>query len=117
MDSERLQRFKDRCNDWNDELDRPSSDKACDEDEVLRKRIFDLLNHPKLDKYSLVDAYYYDFSSIQNLPNEILDSVHWRDAYLLFGITDDLKVVTKLVERDDLDCHYPIENGVVKRKE
>ena len=114
--SERLERFKEHCLDWNEELDGPSTSYAEDADEILRKRIFDLLNHPKLNRYSLVDAYYYDFSSIQNLDKNILDSVNWRDAYLLFGITDDLEIVTKLVERDDLDSNDPIENGIVKQK-
>ena len=115
MDSERLERFKERCNDWDKKISRPSSEKALEQDDVLRKRILDLLNHPKLNEYSFVDAHYYDFSEIQNLPVEILNSVNWRDAYLLFGITDGPEIVAKFVERYDLDSDFPIENGKIKQ--
>jgi hypothetical protein len=92
-ESERLQRYE-RAED--DREDRKFSD-----------RIALLLNHPKIDKYCMVDAYYYDFSVI---PYEIQQSNNfYRDMYMIFGITTEGQAVTKWVERYDLDSDYALE--------
>ena len=107
-ESERLQRYR-------REYDKEEADKA---DEELANRIADLLNHPQIDKYCMVDAYYYDFSVI---PREIQEMNHfYRDMYLLFGITTEGEVVTEWIERYDLDSFDPIVDGKVipgERKE
>lgn len=84
-------------------------------DEEISNRIIALLNHPKIDKYCMVDAYYYDFSVI---PEAIQKTYYLcRDAYLIFGITNDGEIVSKWVDRWDLDCSDPVANGVVIRSE
>lgn len=76
------------------------------------KRIFDLLNDPRLHPYSIVDAKYYDYSV---LPENVRDQFY-RDMYLLYGITEQGEFITKWVERYDLDCNDPIVNGKVIRE-
>jgi hypothetical protein len=91
-ESERLQRYQQY------EYDKSAHDKA-NEDEVFASKIRALLNDPKLDKYCMVDAYYYDFSV---LPKNI-QGKFYRDMYLIYGITTDGEMITKWVERYDLD--------------
>lgn len=102
-ESERLDRYRKECTlEW------------CDENDAeLAKRIKHLLNHPQIDQYCMVDAYYYDFSVIPVCIQE--DNNFYRDMYLLFGITTKGEVVTKWVERYDLDSTDPIVNGEVVR--
>ena len=75
VESERLQRYR-------EEYDKIEADKR---DEELSERIMLLLNDPKIDKYCMVDAYYYDFSAIPEAIQAV--SYLYRDAYLIFGIT------------------------------
>lgn len=99
--SERLERFlEDRGHDRND-------------DEELCIRIKELLNHPKIDEYCLVDAYYYDYSA---LPPPFIDEF-LHDMYFLYGITTRGEMIHKWVDRWDLDSSLPIVDGEVKRKE
>jgi hypothetical protein len=105
-ESERLQRQKEyRC--YHD-----SSDRDLDkEDQELSERIAALLNDSKIDKYCMVDAYYYDFSVI---PRSIQEKLQlWRDAYLIFGITTEGEMISKWVDRWDLDSPDPIVDGKV----
>jgi hypothetical protein len=82
-------------------------------DEKFRLRLIKLLDHPRIDKFSLVDAYYYDYSAI---PQCILDKYNfYRDMYLIYGITDQCDIVSKWIERWDLDSDDPIIDGEVKR--
>ncbi len=99
QDSERLQRFK------------GNGDNLKKEDEEFSSRIFDLLNHPKITKHCMVDAYYYDYSVI---PRH-LQGKFYRDMYLIYGITEDGEIFSKWVERYDLDSDVKIENGELKR--
>jgi len=104
MESERLERVK-RSNLHIYERDK--------DDEILRERIFKLLNDSSLKSYNYVDAYYYDFSA---LPDK-LKGKFYRDMYLLFGINDLAQIVTKWVERYDLDSHHSVIDGkVIKPK-
>lgn len=102
-ESERLQRWKENpCDsekEWAEEIDI-----------ALADRIAKLLNDPKIDKYCMVDAYYYDFSVIPHAIREKLQ--FWRDAYLIFGITNEGEMISKWVDRYDLDSIDPIENGI-----
>lgn len=92
-------------------LERYNEDPEEEADKVFAKRILDLLNHPDVDKYCMVDAYYYDYSTI---PDEILNSLNlYRDAYLIYGITNKGEIVSKWVERYDLDSNDPIVDGKV----
>jgi|ERR1700677_3403217 len=100
-ESERLQRYGRECN----------SEYANEHDSKLSERIAKLLNHPKIDEYCMVDAYYYDFSVI---PRDIQQKLQlWRDVYLIFGITTEGEIVSKWVGRYDLDSHDEIVNGKV----
>ena len=84
---------------------------ALELDCLLETRIMALLNHPDINKYCMVDAYYYDFSSI---PDDIVETQRFvRDMYLIFGITKHGEMVTKWVERWDLDGDLPIVDGEV----
>ncbi len=103
-DSERLQRYKETCG------FSENSEDAHENDKELSQRILAFLNNPKLDKYCMVDAFYYDFSTI---PHEIKEkNQFWRDMYLLYGITIEGEIVKKWVQRWDLDSDCKIENGV-----
>lgn len=85
------------------------------EDENLANRIAALLNHPKINQYCMVDAYYYDFSII---PHGIQEKLQlWRDAYMIFGITTEGEMITKWVDRWDLDSVDPIVDGKVMHGE
>jgi len=107
-ESERLQRYQEKIGfsesrDWADESDKEVSN-----------RIILLLNEPKIDKYCMVDAYYYDFSVI---PRDIQQKLQlWRDAYLIFGINTEGEIVSKWVDRWDLDSNDPIIDGKVIHK-
>lgn len=104
-DSERLQRFKSGF----------GFETSVDNDSKTSLRIFSLLNNSKLDKYCMVDAYYYDFSVI---PRNIQEKYNfYRDVYLIFGITIEGEIISKWVDRWDLDGSDEIVNGeVVKGK-
>lgn len=100
-ESERLERYRmEHDSAWADE-----------KDAELGARILALLNHPKIDKYCMVDAYYYDFSVIPRGVQEKLDL--WRDAYLIFGITTEGEIISKWVDRWDLDSGHPIVDAKV----
>ena len=102
-ESERIERLKDSLY-----LD---SDEACRRDDTFANRIGALLNHPQINKHCMVDAYYYDFSVI---PRDIREKLQlWRDCYLLFGITAEGEIVSKWVDRWDLDSNNPIVDGKV----
>ena len=105
--SERIQRIKENRFLDSEEIDRM--------DEALADRIGALLNHPKLDKWCMVDAYYYDFSVI---PREIqIEKNLWRDCYLIFGVTTEGEMVYKWVDRWALDSDDPVIDGkVIKKK-
>lgn len=82
-------------------------------DRILAERIIALLNHPKIDKHSIVDAFYYDSCEI---PDDIQKKLKlWRDQYLVFGITSEATLISKWVDRWDLDSEYPIVDGKVIR--
>lgn len=84
-------------------------------DSNYSERIFKLLNDPRLDKYSMVDAYYYDYSVI---PYVILDKYNfYSDQYLIFGITNEAEIISKWVDRYDLDSNDPIVDGKVIHSE
>ena len=96
--SERLERFS---NHYDEDTDQ--------KDEDFRNRIFLLLNDDRLDEWCMVDAYYYDFSALP----EHLKGKFYRDMYLLYGITKECEIITKWVERYDLDSSDPIVDGEV----
>lgn len=97
-ESERLQRFKEKYYDLQI---------AEQDDDEFKMRIRALLNHPKIDKHCMVDAYYYDFSVI---PREIQERLNlWRDVYQIFGITTEGEIVSKWVDRWDLDSFDKVE--------
>ena len=106
-ESERLQRYRREF-----KLEFEWADKN---DSDLAERIAGLLNHPQIDKYCMVDAYYYDFSVIPTAIQEKLQL--WRDAYLIFGITTEGEIVSKWVDRWDLDSRDPIIEGKVIHSE
>jgi len=100
-DSERLQRL--RQNHYDEERDIF--------DKEFADRIADLLNHTDIDKYCMVDAYYYDFSVI---PEDVQEKFHfWHDVYLIYGITTKGEIVSKWVDRWELDSSVPIVDGNV----
>jgi hypothetical protein len=103
-ESERLQRFKERCG-YSE-----NRENADEWDEDTRNRIMLLLNDPKIDKYCMVDAYYYDFSVIPRGVQERLQL--WRDTYLIYGVNEDGEIISKWVDRWDLDSKDPIIDGV-----
>jgi len=107
-ESERLQRFQER-------IEYSESYKIADKDDaIISERIFLLLNDPKIDKYCMVDAYYYDFSVI---PKDVQEKLQlWRDAYLIYGITTEGEIVSKWIDRWDLDSSDPIVDGKVIHK-
>jgi hypothetical protein len=84
-------------------------------DEKLAQRILLLLNDSKINKFCMVDAYYYDFSVIPKGVQERLQL--WRDAYLIYGITIDGEIISKWIDRWDLDSDDPIVNGEVMHNE
>lgn len=86
-----------------------SEDKREADDKLLAERIRLLLNHPKIDKYCLVDANYYDFSAIPEGIREKLNFSH--DVYMIFGITTEGELASKWVGRHDLDSDSPIIDG------
>lgn len=88
--SERLERYKENKED---------EQYASSQDEKLRDRIFFLLAHPKINKDCMVDAYYYDYSAIPQSVREMF----CRDMYLIFGITEDGNIVSKWVERYEME--------------
>lgn len=105
MDSERLNRYKQSRWDENElEINQ--------KDDLFASRIRALLNHPAIHEYSMVDAYYYDFSV---LPEWAKDKFY-RDMYLLYGITHEGEFVTKWIERWDLDSDKPIVKGEIKNE-
>jgi len=84
-------------------------------DETFAARILALLNHPDVNKDCMVDAYYYDFSVV---PRKIQESLNiWRDCYLIFGITHQGEIVSKWIDRWELDCENPIIDGKVSYDE
>lgn len=104
-ESERLQRYR-------REYDKERAD---EDDAKLADRIASLLNHPAIDKHCVVDAYYYDFSVI---PHEIQEKFNfYRDVYLIFGVTTFGEIISKWVERYDLDSSDEIVDGKVIHKE
>lgn len=105
-DSERIERLKSVCS--------CELEERRQTDEAFANRIAALLNHPKIDQYCMVDAYYYDFAVIPKGVQKDLDL--WRDCYLIYGITIEGEMVSKWVERYDLDSTDPIVNGKVIHK-
>lgn len=102
-ESERILRLKDNRYVEFEDADR--------RDEEFAERIASILNHPQIDKYCMVDAYYYDFSVI---PRDIQEKLQlWRDAYLIFGITKEAEIISKWVDRYDLDSQAPVIDGKV----
>lgn len=96
MDSERLERYKDRR--WGDsELETIALDFE------FADRIRLLLDHPDIDKYCMVDAYYYDFSV---LPSNIANKC-FQDMYMIYGITTKGEMISRWVKRYDLDSDKP----------
>ncbi len=94
-ESERMQRFKRYVSDG----DIQSYLNAFEDDEKLTKRIIDLLDRSDISNMNMVDAYYYDYSV---LPGEMWKTCH-GDMYMIFGITDSGEMITKWVDRWDLD--------------
>lgn len=105
-ETERLQRYKSTCGCSENRKD------ALRYDEEIASRILAFLNDPRLAKYSMVDAYYYDYSE---LPRNV-EVKSCGDMYLLFGITEEGEVITKWVKRWDLDSDEPIINGEISKK-
>lgn len=83
-----------------------------DEDDAkFSMRIAALLNHSKIDEDCMVDAYYYDFSVI---PQDIQNRLNlYGDVYLIFGITTEGEIISKWVDRWELDSDKTIVNGKV----
>lgn len=109
-ESERLQRFKDNKSSYLCREEDPNY--AENEDRILAKRIRAFLNHPGIEEYSMVDAYYYDFSVIPRL----LQGRFCGDIYFLYGITEQGEIITKWVKRGDLDSDDEVVNGEVKNE-
>jgi len=71
------------------------------DDDSLAKRIWELLGSRKDMFWKDCDAQYYDFSVI---PHDVKESLKlWRDAYMLFGITDQAKFVVRWIDRWEFD--------------
>jgi hypothetical protein len=101
--SERIERIKDNMYLDFDEINQL--------DDAFADRIAALLNHEKIDRYCMVDAYYYDFSTI---PRDIQEKLNlWGDCYLTYGITPEGEMVSRWVLRYDLDSQDPIVDGKV----
>jgi len=79
-----------------EECERCDEDLSCDD--MLTAKIRKQLNHPEINKDCLVDAYYYDYGC---LPEEYQDKFS-RDMYLIYGITTKGKMISKWIERWDL---------------
>ena len=106
MDSERIERIK--------FLLETGDEDWIKEDEILRDRIIALLNDPRIDDNSVVDAIYHDFSEI---PYYVFDNFAIaNDAYLIYGISEDRQIISKWVNRYDLDSIDPIKDGEIIRK-
>lgn len=106
QESERITRIKENMQQFPEEYNKL--------DQKFAERIYALLDDPKIDEYCMVDAYYYDFCEI---PVEIQKELNlWRDAYLIFGINTDGEIISKWVDRWDLDSSDPILYGKVVRK-
>jgi hypothetical protein len=104
-DSERIQRLRDHRY-----LESHEADQI---DEVFAARILALLNHPQIDEHCMVDAYYYDFSVIPHYIRESLNPR--RDCYMIFGITKEGEIISRWVDRWDLDSEDPIVDGKVMK--
>jgi hypothetical protein len=75
----------------------------CKDDEEFCNRIVHFLNDKRIDKDCFVDAYYYDYSVI---PDKIKEKYNMsRDHYLIFGITDEGEMISRWVQRSDLDSY------------
>lgn len=108
-ESERLHR-------WIDNYGREESRMyASTIDEEIATRIAALLNSPKIDKYCLVDAYYYDYSVIPTGVKERFNLC--RDCYVIYGITTEGQMISKWIDRWDLDSDDPIVDGKVIHSE
>ena len=94
-DSERLQRFKRNIADLTVE----AYTLAYQEDETLALRIVSLLGRADITNMNLIDAYYYDYCELP----EKLGRNCLRDMYIIYGINDSGEIITKWVERGDLD--------------
>ncbi len=84
-------------------LDQHGGKCACSErdDEALAKKIWVLLGSRKDLFWKDCDAQYYDFSVI---PHEVRENLKlYRDAYMLFGITDEAKFVIRWIDRWEFD--------------
>jgi len=105
-ETERMQRLRDNSNTHTDETYT---------DEIFAGRILALLNHCGIDNHCMVDAYYYDFSAI---PEHVQARLNlWQDCYLIFGITNKGDIISKWVDRWDLDSNDSIVDGKVIRSE
>lgn len=82
MESERLQRI--RQSRWNE-----TTEEAWKKDAKFAARLRLLLDHPDIDEYCMVDAYYYDFSE---LPDHIADQCY-RDMYMIYGTTTNAQMI------------------------
>lgn len=86
-ESERLERY---CRNY-------SGDESS-EDEKFRLKLVSLLG---LEKDDFADAYYYDFSVI---PYNIREEYGFcRDMYFVFGINKNGQLISKWIERYDVD--------------
>lgn len=84
-------------------------------DEELALRIQSFLNHPQIDEFCMVDAYYYDLCEI---PDAVRGAHNiWCDCYMIFGITTEGEMITKWVDRWDLDSNDPIVDGKIMKRE
>ena len=107
FESERLQRLKQMRY-----LEHLEADEV---DQEFATRIVQLLNSEKIDKGCMVDAFYYDLSMI---PDKIKERFNLcSDSYLIFGITSDGEIISKWVDRWDLDSEDSIVDGKVVRSE
>lgn len=96
LESERLERMN------NCRFDELYSDhKICD-------RLCALLQVDVHD-ITVIDGAYYDFSVLPE--DELGNKIMFRDAYLIYAITNDGKYLSKWVDRWDLDSDSPIIDG------
>lgn len=107
--------------DKSERLERMRDNKYLEDSEIaaidseFASRILALLNHPQIDKHCMVDAYYYDFSVIPR--DKQIELNLCRDCYMIYGITTEGDMITKWVERWDLDSEDPVVDGKVVKSD
>lgn len=80
-------------------------------DEKLAKKIWGFLGERKDMHYDDVDALYFDYSVIPRHLQGWEKGQFSRDAYMLFGITENGEVITHWIDRWELDKAEEKQDG------